>query len=60
MIAVYTFLGIRLQMDIRSMSIWVTQVLMVAVWVFITLMIILGNVINRDKNFEPPNTGRSF
>jgi len=54
MIAVYTFLGGWLGKDTRTMPIWVTQVLMAAVWLFITLMIILGNVINRDKHFETP------
>jgi hypothetical protein len=54
MIAAYTFLGVWLGKDIKKMPIWVTQVLMAAVWLFITVMIILGNVINRGKHFETP------
>jgi len=54
MIAVYTFLGVWLGKDIKSMPIWITQMLMAAICLFITLMIILGNVINRDKHFATP------
>jgi len=54
MIAVYTFLGGWLGKDIKSMPIWVTQVLMAAVWLFVTLMTMLGNILNRDKHFETP------
>jgi len=54
MIAVYTFLGGWLGKDVKSMPIWVTWLLMVAIWVFVALMITLGNVTNRDKHFESP------
>jgi len=54
MIAVYTFLGGWLGKDIKSMPIWVTQVVMAAMWLFIFLITMLGNVINRDKHFVTP------
>jgi len=53
-IAVYTFLGVCLGKDIKSMPIWITQMLMAAICLFIMLMITLGNVINRDKHFATP------
>jgi len=54
MIAVYTFLGGWLGKDVKSMPMWVTQMLMVAIWFFIALMTMLGNVINRGKHFVIP------
>lgn len=55
LIAVYTFLGIWLGKDIKSMGI--TRGLLMAAWGFIALMTILGNVINRGKgksHFQSP------
>jgi hypothetical protein len=55
LIAVYTFLGIWLGKDIKSIR--VTRVLLLIVWSFIALMTLLGNVINRGKgksHFESP------
>jgi len=52
MIAVYTFLGVWLGKDIRSIR--VTQVLLMTVWIFIALMTTLGNVINRSRHYQSP------
>ena len=54
MIAVYTFLGGWLGKDIKLVPIWLTRVLLMAVWLFVVLMTMLGNVINRGKHFQSP------
>ena len=54
LIATYTFLGGWLGKDIKSMPFWVTQMLMMAVWLFIALVVTLGNVINRGKHYQSP------
>ncbi|KAF8971117.1 hypothetical protein BDZ97DRAFT_1651830 [Flammula alnicola] len=54
MIGVFTFLGIWIGKDIRS--IWLTRCILGAAWSFILLMVILGNTIHRgnDKHYQSP------
>ena len=54
LITVYTYFGIRLEKDIKQMSFWVAQMLMMAVWLFTTLIVTLGNSINWGKHFQTP------
>jgi len=54
-IAVYTFVGVWLGNPMKSM--WVTRVVLMAIWLFVAFMIILGNIINRGKgksHFQSP------
>ena len=48
-IAVYAFLGGWLRKDIKTWPIWITQGLLIAIWLFVAVMVLLGNIINRGK-----------
>ncbi|KAF5320691.1 hypothetical protein D9619_001330 [Psilocybe cf. subviscida] len=54
LISLFTFFGIWMGKDIRSMAL--TSTVVGAVWSFIILMVVLGNVINRgqDVHFQAP------
>ncbi|KAF8971116.1 hypothetical protein BDZ97DRAFT_2054852 [Flammula alnicola] len=54
MIGVFTFLGIWIGKDIRS--VWLTRCILGAAWSFILLMVILGNTIHHGnkKHYQSP------
>ncbi|KAF9482233.1 hypothetical protein BDN70DRAFT_801951 [Pholiota conissans] len=52
LIAVYTFLGIWIGKNIRSVR--VTGCILAVVWTFIVLMVALGNATNKGKHYESP------
>ena len=62
-IAVYAFLGGCLRKDIKTWPTWITQGILTAIWLFVAVMVLLGNVINRGKGrthfVVPTPVGRS-